>query len=159
MLGLFSKKEKIVEFKAPVSGETVDLTLVPDPVFAGKMVGDGIAFQPKEGTLFAPVSGEIVQVFPTRHAIGLRTREGLEVLMHIGIDTVELKGEGFKSFIEQNQWVTAGDKVMEFDLDVIEKYGKSTITPLIITNMKKVKTLKCYHGKVTKKTTVMKVQI
>ena len=101
MLGLFFKKEKIVEFKSPVSGETVDLTEVPDQVFASKMVGDGIAFKPDQGILFAPVSGEIVQVFPTKHAIGLRTKEGLEVLIHIGIDTVEMKGEGFKSFIKK----------------------------------------------------------
>ncbi len=159
MLGLFFKREKIVEFKSPVSGETVDLTEVPDQVFASKMVGDGIAFKPDQGILFAPVSGEIVQVFPTKHAIGLRTKEGLEVLIHIGIDTVEMKGEGFKSFIKKNQRVQAGDKIMEFDLELIEKSTKSTLTPLIITNMTEVKSIKYYQGKVTPRTTVMKVRI
>ena len=159
MLGLFFKKEKIVEFKSPVSGETVDLTNVPDEVFASKMVGDGVAFKPDQGALFAPVNGEIVQVFPTKHAIGLRTKEGLEVLIHIGIDTVEMRGEGFKSFIQKNQWVKAGDKIMEFDLNLIEKYGKSTLTPLLITNMRAVKSIRLYYGKVTPRTTVMKVKI
>ncbi len=159
MLGLFFKKEKIVEFKSPVNGETVDLSNVPDEVFASKMVGDGVAFKPDQGMLFAPVNGEIVQVFPTKHAIGLRTKEGLEVLIHIGIDTVEMKGKGFKSFIEKSQWVKAGDKIMEFDLNLIEETGKSTLTPLIITNMGNVKSMKLYKGKVTPQTTVMKVKL
>lgn len=159
MLGLFFKKSGFVEFKAPVSGETVDLIDLPDQVFAGKMVGDGVAFKPDQGVLFAPVDGEIVQVFPTKHAIGLRTEAGLEVLIHIGLDTVELKGEGFKSFIQNNQRVKAGDKLMEFDLDFIAGQGKSILTPLIITNMAAVKELKLYHGKVTPETTVMEVKI
>lgn len=159
MLGFFFNKKELVEFKAPVSGETVDLIDLPDQVFAGKMVGDGVAFKPDQGVLFAPVSGEIVQVFPTKHAIGLRTKEGLEVLIHIGLDTVELKGEGFKSFIQTNQRVKAGDKLMEFDLNLITGQGKSILTPLIITNMAVVKGIKLYHGKVTPDTTVMEVRI
>jgi PTS system glucose-specific IIA component len=156
---LFKKKERIVEFKSPIVGEVVALADVPDQVFAGKMVGDGIAFKPDEGVLFAPVSGRIVQVFPTKHAIGLETKEGLDVLIHIGINTVEMKGEGFRSFVSKNQWVEAGDKIMEFDLDLIEKYGKSTVTPVIITNMGDVKSIEFYDGKVTPQATVMKVRI
>ncbi len=159
MLGLFLKKEKIIEIKSPVSGETVDLAEVPDQVFASKMVGDGIAFKPEKGMVFAPVSGEVMQVFPTMHAIGLRTKEGLEVLIHIGIDTVEMKGEGFKSFIQKNQRVKVGEKIMEFDLDLIQKKTKSALTPLIITNMAEVKSIKFYKGKVTPRTTVMKVRM
>jgi len=156
---LFKKKEKIVEFKSPIVGEVVALTDVPDEVFASKMVGDGIAFKPDEGALFAPVSGRIVQVFPTKHAIGLETKEGLEVLIHIGINTVEMKGEGFRSFVCKNQWVEAGDKIMEFDLDLIEKSGRSTIIPVIITNMDNVKSIEIHDGKVTLQTTVMKVKL
>ncbi|HHT05759.1 MAG TPA: PTS glucose transporter subunit IIA [Hydrogenispora sp.] len=158
MLGLF-KKNKTIEFKAPVRGETVDLSVVPDPVFAEKMVGDGLAFKPEEGILYAPVSGEVVQVFPTKHALGLRTKEGLDVLIHIGLDTVEMKGEGFTSFVEPNQWVNVGDKLLEFDLDLIAAKEKSTLSPLLITNMPMVKELNCYLGKVTPRTTVMKVKI
>ena len=158
MLGLF-KKEKIVEFKAPVTGEIVDLVEVPDEVFAGKMVGDGVAIKPETGELFAPVNSEVVQVFPTKHAIGLRTKEGLEVLIHIGIDTVEMRGEGFKSFVQPNQRVKAGEKLMEFDLKLIAEKAKSTLIPLLITNMDAVKDLKFYNGKVTPHNTVMKVKI
>lgn len=158
MLGLF-KKKKVIEFKAPVSGATVDLVDLPDQVFAGKMVGDGVAFQPDQGVLYAPISGVIVQVFPTKHAIGLRTKEGLEVLIHIGLDTVEMKGEGFKAFVQPNQQVQAGEKLMEFDLNLIAERGKSILTPLIITNMAAVKELKLYYGLVTPETTVMEVRI
>lgn len=159
MFGLFFNKKKPVEFKAPVYGETVDLVDLPDPVFAEKMVGDGLAFKPQQGVLYAPVDGEVVQVFPTMHAIGLRTKEGLEVLIHIGLDTVEMKGEGFKTYIKQNQQVKAGEKIMEFDLDLITAHGKSTLTPLIITNMTAVKKLKLFHGEATPQTTVMEVRI
>ncbi|HEY8391297.1 MAG TPA: PTS glucose transporter subunit IIA [Capillibacterium sp.] len=158
MLGLF-KKEKIVEIKAPVNGETVDLVEVPDEVFAGKMVGDGLAFKPEEGVLYAPADCEVVQVFPTQHAIGLRTAEGLEILIHIGIDTVEMKGEGFKSFVQANQQVKAGEKLMEFDLKLIAEKAKSTLIPLLITNMEMVKDLQLYPGKVTPCSTVMKIKI
>ncbi|NLY91646.1 MAG: PTS glucose transporter subunit IIA [Firmicutes bacterium] len=158
MLGLF-KKEKIVEIKAPVKGDTVDLMEVPDEVFAGKMVGDGLAFRPEEGVLYAPVNCEVVQVFPTQHAIGLRTKEGLEILIHIGIDTVEMQGEGFKSFVRTNQQVKAGEKLMEFDLKLISEKAKSTLIPLLITNMEAVRELHLYPGKVTPRSTVMKVKL
>ena len=118
-----------------------------------------MAFQPEEGVLYAPVNSEVVQVFPTKHALGLRTQEGLEVLIHIGIDTVELQGEGFTSFVQPRQWVKAGDKLLAFDLDLIAAKDKSTLSPLLITNMSMVKELKCYLGKVTPRTTVMKVKI
>ncbi|HHU50350.1 MAG TPA: PTS glucose transporter subunit IIA [Firmicutes bacterium] len=159
MLGLLFNRKKPVEVKAPVYGETVDLVQLPDPVFAEKMVGDGLAFQPCQGVLYAPVDGEVVQVFPTMHAIGLRTAEGLELLIHIGLDTVEMKGEGFKTYITQHQQVKVGDKMIEFDLDLITAHGKSTLTPLIITNMTAVKKLKLFYGKVTPQTTVMEVRI
>ena len=158
MLGLL-RKEKIVEIKAPVKGETVDLVEVPDEVFAGKMVGDGLAFKPEEGVLYAPVNCEVVQVFPTQHAIGLRTKEGLELLIHIGIDTVEMKGEGFRSLVQSNQRVKAGEKLMEFDLELISAKAKSTLIPLLITNLEVVKDLQLYPGKVTPRSTVMKVKL
>ena len=155
----FFKKDKIIEIKAPVRGEAVDLSVVTDPVFADKMVGDGLAFKPEEGVLYAPVDGEVVQVFPTKHALGLRTKEGLEVLIHIGIDTVEMRGEGFTSFVEPKQWVKAGDKLLEFDLELIAAKGKSTLSPLVIANMPVVKELKSCLGPVTPRTTVIKVKL
>lgn len=159
MIDLFFNKKKLIEFKAPVSGETVDLVDLPDRVFADKIVGDGIAFKPVQGVLYAPVDGEIVQVFPTKHAVGIKTKEGLEVLLHIGLDTVEMKGEGFESFIHLNQHVKAGDKLIEFDLNLIFERGKSILTPLIITNMKAVREIRLYHGKVTPQSKVMEIKI
>jgi len=160
VLGLFkTKKGKTIVIKAPVSGETVDLVDVPDQVFAGKMVGDGLAFKPNEGLLYAPVNCEVVQIFPTKHAVGLRTKEGLEILIHVGIDTVKMGGEGFACFVQPNQKVKAGEKIMKFDLKLISEKAKSTLIPLLITNMEVVRDLRIYPGIVTPRSTVMEVRI
>ena len=152
-------KKKVVEFKAPVIGTAIDITQVPDEVFAQKIVGDGLAFEPADGVLYSPVDGEVIQVFPTKHAIGIRTPEGLEVLIHIGIDTVNMKGEGFESFIAANQTIHVGDKMMTFDRDLIRKKAKSTMIPLLITNMDRVRSIACEYGKVETSNAVMRVRM
>lgn len=137
MLGkLFGKKEKSKEevVIAPLSGALRQLEEVPDPVFAGKMVGEGIAIEPSEGLVVAPFDGEVVQLFPTLHAVGLRSKSGLEILIHIGLETVSLEGEGFEAFVKQGDRVKMGDKLIAFDLDIINKKASSTITPIIMTN-------------------------
>ncbi|TCL65337.1 PTS system IIA component (Glc family) [Hydrogenispora ethanolica] len=156
MFSFFNKKKTIV-LQAPVAGKAVDIATVPDEVFAGKIVGDGLAFDPAEGVLYSPVNGEIVQVFPTKHAIGLRTAEGLEILLHIGIDTVGMKGEGFESFVTAGQKVKAGDKLMTFDLALIGQKAKSTALPMIITNMDRVKSVSCRYGPVNPHSKVAEV--
>jgi PTS system glucose-specific IIA component len=158
MLDLFKRKNTI-EFKSPVSGKAVDITTVPDEVFAAKMVGDGVAFIPAEGILYAPVAGKIIQMFPTKHAIGIRTKEGLEIIIHIGIDTVSLNGNGFDCFAEQNQLVNIGDKIISFDINLIKQKAKSIMILLIITNMGKVKSMSFHYGKVNPAVTVMKVKV
>ena len=133
---LFGKKEIIKEetITAPLTGSIVQLEEVPDPVFSQKMLGDGIAILPSDGIVVAPFEGEIVQVFPTKHAIGLRGKSGIEVLIHIGLETVALNGEGFETFIKQGDKVSKGDKLVKFDMDYINENASSLVTPITITN-------------------------
>lgn len=137
MLGkLFGKKEKSKEevVISPLSGTVHKLEEVPDPVFAGKMVGEGVAIKPSEGLVVAPFDGEVVQLFPTLHAIGLRSKSGLEILIHIGLETVSLEGEGFEAFVKQGDRVKMGDKLIAFDIAVINEKASSSMTPVVMTN-------------------------
>lgn len=119
---------------APVSGKIIPLDKVPDAVFSQKIIGDGTAIIPSCGNITSPFNGEVIAVFPTGHAIGIRSAEGIECLIHVGIDTVTLNGSGFKLKVSQGQKVQQGTLLVEADLPYIEQSGKSTITPIIITN-------------------------
>ncbi|MFC7440928.1 glucose-specific PTS transporter subunit IIBC [Laceyella putida] len=123
------------EFAAPLTGKLLPLSEVPDQVFSQKMMGDGFAIEPTEGTVVSPVDGEIVNLFPTKHAIGIRANDGREVLIHVGIDTVNLEGKGFESFIAEGDKVKKGQKLLEVDLAYIKEHASSTITPIIFTNL------------------------
>nr|WP_309100347.1 PTS glucose transporter subunit IIA [Fredinandcohnia onubensis] len=158
MFNLFKKNNKL-EIKSPLIGRGLPLSEVPDEVFATKMMGDGIAFEPSENILYAPIDGEIIQVFPTLHAIGLKSNNGLEILLHIGIDTVNLSGKGFESFVSVGDRVTTGQKLISFDLDLIKENAKSSITPLIITNMDKVEKVDYKYGATNKDTIVLTVTV
>ncbi|QUH28994.1 PTS sugar transporter subunit IIA [Vallitalea guaymasensis] len=138
MFKLF-KKQKETLIYSPARGKVVELDKVPDEVFASRMIGDGIAVLPEDGIIKAPCDGKIIQIFPTNHAIGISSEEGLEILIHMGIDTVELKGEGYERLIEEEQVVKKGDPLIKMDLELIKEKGKAVITPIIITNMEKVK--------------------
>nr|WP_243385407.1 glucose-specific PTS transporter subunit IIBC [Bacillus kexueae] len=124
-----------LDFVAPLTGEILSITDVPDQVFSQKMMGDGIAIKPTDSTVVSPVDGKIVNVFPTKHAIGIQSTSGHEILIHIGIDTVNLKGEGFNVLVSEGQEVKKGDKLVEVDLDYIAKNATSTITPIVFTNL------------------------
>ncbi|GAE25433.1 PTS system [Halalkalibacter wakoensis JCM 9140] len=145
LFGLGKKEEKNGQTQevifAPISGELVPLENVPDPMFAQKMMGDGFAIEPSEGVALAPVSGRVIQVFPTKHAIGLKTDSGIEILLHIGLDTVNMKGDGFTSHVKEGDYVQVGDLLVEFDLELVKANATSTITPIVITNMDAVKDL------------------
>lgn len=138
-MGLFSKKKEL-DLYAPITGELIDITEVKDQVFSQKILGDGVAIEPKEGVLYAPFDCEVVQLFHTLHAIGLRAKD-VEILVHIGMDTVELNGEGFKGFVNEGDHVKKGQKLIEFDVDYIKSKGKEATTPIVITNMDIVKSL------------------
>ncbi|HHX0308179.1 TPA: glucose-specific PTS transporter subunit IIBC [Staphylococcus aureus] len=118
---------------APLTGEVTPLSEVPDQVFSEKMMGDGIAIKPSQGEVRAPFNGKIQMIFPTKHAIGLVSDSDLELLIHIGLDTVKLNGEGFTLHVEEGQEVKQGDLLINFDLDYISNHAKSDITPIIVT--------------------------
>jgi glucose-specific phosphotransferase system IIBC component len=122
-------------FVAPLKGELVAITEVPDQVFAEKMMGDGFAIIPTEGMVVSPVDGKIVNLFPTKHAIGILSDGGIEILIHVGIDTVNLKGQGFETLVSENARVEKGQPLLKFDLDYIKEHAKSTITPIVFTNL------------------------
>ena len=130
------------DFYSVANGTYVDIEDVDDATFAQKMLGDGFAIDPTDGTITAPVDGTVTTVFPTKHAIGFKTAAGLEVLLHMGIDTVELKGAPFEIQVSDNQTVQHGDVVAKVDLDAIKAAGKSTTMMVIITNMAAVGLMK-----------------
>lgn len=131
---------------SPMHGRVVALTEVPDEVFSQKMVGDGFAVEPSSGKVYSPVNGEVVQLFPTKHAIGIIDEDGLEILIHVGIDTVELKGEGFTAFIDKGDKVKKGQLLLEVDLDFVKEQGKSIMTPVVFTNKNQYKAVEVLSG-------------
>lgn len=122
-------------FTSPIKGEIKPITDVPDAVFSGKMMGDGFAIIPSEGVVVSPVDGKIVNLFPTKHALGILSDTGREILIHVGIDTVNLKGEGFETLVSENDKIEKGQPLLKVDLDFIKKNATSTITPIVFTNL------------------------
>ena len=110
------------------------------------MLGDGIAVDPTEGTVYSPVDGTIFQIAHTFHAMGIESDDGLEILVHLGIDTVKLEGKGFQSFVEVGQKVKKGDKIMEMDIGFIREQGLSPMSPCIITNLDAIKSMTACPG-------------
>lgn len=126
MFGLFKKKNIVNELKAPVSGQVIPVTEVKDEVFSSCMLGKGIAVVPSSGTVVAPVAGEISVVMEgTNHAVGIKLDSGMDLLIHIGLDTVSLNGEGFTSYVKMGDKVTAGQKLIDFDSRLIKEKGLS----------------------------------
>ncbi len=123
-----------VSLLAPVTGVLVPIEQVPDPVFAGKMVGEGVSIDPLENVLVAPCDGEVVHLHPSLHALTIRSPEGLEVLTHIGLDTVRMRGEGFQVKVKVGDQVKAGDELIVFDLDMVATQAKSLLTQMVIAN-------------------------
>lgn len=140
----FRSKKGITLF-VPGEGQVFPIYEVKDPVFSEKMLGDGFGFLPMKGKILAPCNGEIIHVFPTLHAIALKSDKGAEILMHLGIDTVDLKGKGFTCHVEADEKVKTGQLLIEMDLDYIKTQGKSIICPIIVTNMDDVKKVKPYY--------------
>ncbi|WP_436862050.1 glucose-specific PTS transporter subunit IIBC [Staphylococcus caeli] len=124
-----------IKVYAPGKGQIIPLSEVPDQVFAQKMMGDGVGFIPENGKIVAPFDGTVKTIFPTKHAIGLESEQGLELLIHIGIDTVKLNGEGFESFVNTGDTIHKGQLLMQVDLDYIKANAPSIVTPLVVTNL------------------------
>ncbi|MFP2770302.1 PTS glucose transporter subunit IIA [Oceanisphaera sp. KMM 10153] len=158
-MGLFDKLKRMVsddtgetsgiDIFAPLSGELVAIEEVPDVVFAEKIVGDGIAIKPSGNKMVAPCNGTIGKIFETNHAFSIESDSGLELFVHFGIDTVELKGEGFTRIAREGQQVKKGDTIIEFDLALLEAKARSTLTPVVISNMDEVKEVIKQGGAVT----------
>lgn len=145
------KKEAVakeVKIYAPLSGEIVNIEDVPDVVFSEKIVGDGIAIRPTGDMIVAPVNGTIGKIFETNHAFSIESEDGVELFVHFGIDTVELKGEGFTHLAEENQEVKVGDPIIKFDLELLQSKAKSVLTPVVISNMDEVTNLQKLSGEV-----------
>ncbi len=136
---LIRKDPRGVAFRAPVTGKMIPLEEIPDAVFARKIVGEGVGFLPEKGELLAPVSGKVVHLHPSGHAIGITTNEGLEVLLHIGIDSSGIPGKLFKPHVQENEPVEAGQLLITFDLAKLRKHAKSVATPMVVTNPDKVR--------------------
>ena len=137
MLGFFKKKKSEPEKEviyAPISGEAVESKEINDPTFAEEMLGKGMAIRPLEGKVYAPADGTVTMVFETKHAISMTTKEGAEILLHIGLDTVSLKGEHFTVHVTENASVKKGDLLLTFDKEAIEEAGYDTISPVVVCN-------------------------
>lgn len=122
------------EIVSPVNGEVVPLDKVPDETFASGVLGTGAAVEPSEGKIYAPADGTVTTFFPTKHAIGITTDKGAELLIHVGLNTVELDGKYFEAHVAENDKVKKGDLLLSFDIPSIKKAGYQLVTPVLVTN-------------------------
>ena len=134
MLGLFKGKNKGNLLHSPCNGKVVPITEVPDSTFADKILGDGFAVIPSEGKVYAPADGEVSMVFDTLHAVTMTSTQGTEILIHVGLDTVKMNGEGFTGHVKAGDKVKKGDLLLEVDLDKVKAAGYDTITPMLVCN-------------------------
>ena len=139
MLNIFRRKFELI---APISGKVLDLSKTPDPVFADKLAGDGVVIDTTGDIVVAPADGVLTLIFRTNHAIGITLSNGIELLVHIGIDTVELKGEGFERIAVEGKIVKAGEPIIKINRKLIESKGYSLYTPVLITNPDLLKDIK-----------------
>ena len=145
---LTEEEKEVNILVSPLNGEAVDLSTVSDEMFASKTLGDGIAIVPKDGKLYAPCDAEVVMLFETKHAIGLRTSNGAEILIHIGVNTVSMEGVGFTAFVKQNDKVREGDLLIEFDLDAIKEKKLDPTVMVVNSNSSSYKVLNQSYGDV-----------
>lgn len=143
MFGGSDAKKQIL---APVAGRVVPMSEVNDPTFSQEILGKGVAIVPSEGKVVAPASGEVVVMFETKHAVSIRTTEGAELIIHIGLDTVNLRGEHFTSHVAQGDHVKAGDVLVEFDMEAIKEAGYDVITPIVVCNTPDFPNMVCHTG-------------
>ncbi|MBO2616373.1 PTS glucose transporter subunit IIA [Shewanella algae] len=138
-----------IKVYAPISGDIVAIEKVPDVVFAEKIVGDGIAIEPKGQFMLAPIDGTIGKIFETNHAFSIESPQGLELFVHFGVGTIELRGKGFKRLAQEGQDVKAGEPILEFDLDFLKDQVNSLLTPVVLANMEDVKYLEKRQGSIS----------
>ncbi|MFQ8705117.1 MAG: PTS system trehalose-specific EIIBC component [Thomasclavelia sp.] len=141
-LGILGETIKDKAFISPMTGKLLKIEDIEDQVFASKTMGDGFAIELTEGLVRAPINGEIIMTFPTKHAYGLKGNDGTELLIHIGMDTVELQGKGFESFVQVGDQIKQGDKLVNVDIEYIKEHGKTLVSPVVFTSGQSVINLK-----------------
>ena len=146
----FFKKNKPIEILSPMSGKIVPLNEIEDKGFSEKNLGDGVAIELTDGKVIAPFDGEITSTYKSNHCLVIRSNEGIELLIHIRLDTIKLKGECFTQHIGLMDKVNKGDVILEADLELLKEKGKSIISPVVITNMGRVESLEKADGNVQK---------
>lgn len=153
LFGFLKNKKESVDTKnsivSPTNGELLDLSCVPDEVFSQKIMGDGFAIKSSDGVIVSPINGTVEMVFDTKHAVGLKSNNGKEVLIHLGIDTVNLKGEGFEVFVQAGDKINIGDKLIKMDVDFVKANAKSEISPVIFTNLDDNESISFVPGDIT----------
>ncbi|WMY96668.1 MAG: PTS glucose transporter subunit IIA [Arsenophonus sp.] len=151
-------KNNMINIIAPISGQIIHIEDVPDVVFSEKIVGDGIAVNPSGDKIVAPINGTISKIFETNHAFSMKSKSGIELFVHFGIDTINLKGEGFSRIAKEGKKVKIGDLILKIDLLLLQKKAKSVLTPIIISNMDEIKELKKSSGPIIAgETIIMKI--
>ncbi len=136
MFGFFKKSKQVII--SPMDGNLIALEEVPDEVFSKGLSGDGMAIEPISGTVVAPIDGVVSRIFPTNHAFLISKKNGIEVMVHIGLDTVELKGEGFERLVKEGAKVNAGTPIISVDLEYLQSRGKEIVTPILINSEKSI---------------------
>ena len=147
---MFEKNAKTISLKAVEDGRTIPMDEVNDQTFAQELLGPGIAIVPSNGTVVSPINGTIATVMDTKHAVCIQGEDGLELIVHAGLDTVELTGKYYQTYKEIGDQVKAGDVLLEFDLEEITKAGYDVTTPIVITNLGEYKITKCLTGQQVK---------
>ena len=147
---MFEKNAKTISLKAVGDGRTIPMDEVNDQTFAQELLGPGIAIVPSNGTVVSPINGTIATVMDTKHAVCIQGEDGLELIVHAGLDTVELNGKYYQTYKEIGDQVKAGDVLLEFDLEEITKAGYDVTTPIVITNLGDYKITKCLTGQQVK---------
>lgn len=147
MFGFLKGKNKEIMIGSPVKGKAVPISEVNDPTFAEEILGKGVAVMPEDGKICAPADGELSMVFDTLHAFSMTTKDGVEILVHVGLETVSLKGKGFTAHAKAGDKVAKGDLVLTADFDAIKAEGLDTVIPVIICNTDEFKEVESLAGK------------
>lgn len=156
MFNLFKKPETL---NASVSGTVIPITEVEDEVFSQKMMGDGYAIRPTDGVIYAPTDGVVTQAFKTKHAVVFHTNNGIDLLIHVGLDTVELKGDGLTIHVSDGQKVKAGEPLITADFDYIKEQGKKTDVIVVLMNPDKINSFDVTYGEVAANEPVCKIKL
>lgn len=161
LFDFFKKKENsnTLEIYSPLNGKVIPLEEIPDEAFASKIIGDGVGIEPTGDTIYAPCDADDISIFDTNHAISFETKEGLELIVHFGIDTVKLDGKGFERIAQDGQSVKKGDPLIKFDLDFIKENAKSHKTPVIISNMEMIENIERSSGEIKAGELLMKLSL